>query len=156
MLVSSKAKKLLPGIQKTANSTAASDSDSSLLFGVLTLVLAIVAFVLLQVNSNLKKLADEKTGVHNEEPVPFWRNKSYIAMLTVLLFIIGGYLTVTGAINLGRTKDYQPTQPIMYSHKVHAGINQINCQYCHNGAAQGKHAKYSFGKRLYELSHGHQ
>jgi Cytochrome c7 and related cytochrome c len=41
---------------------------------------------------------------------------------------------------LGRSKDYQPEQPIYYSHKVHAGINQINCLYCHGGAEQGKHA----------------
>jgi hypothetical protein len=41
---------------------------------------------------------------------------------------------------LGRSKDYQPIQPIYYSHKVHAGINQINCQYCHIGVYQGKQA----------------
>jgi len=29
-------------------------------------------------------------------------------------------------MNLGRSKDYQPEQPIYYSHKVHAGVNQIN------------------------------
>jgi hypothetical protein len=33
-----------------------------------------------------------------------------------------------------------PEQPIFYSHKVHAGINQINCLYCHSSAEKSKHA----------------
>ena len=114
--------------------------DNSLLFGILTLVLAVVAFILLQVNSNLKKLSDDKEGVPAAEPVPFYRNKAYIALGIVVLFLVGGYYTVKGAINLGRNQNYQPEQPIFFSHKVHAGVNQINCQYCHIGANEGKHA----------------
>jgi mono/diheme cytochrome c family protein len=122
------------------NDAKNADSDSSLLFGILTLTLAVVTFVMLQVNANLKKLADEKAGLGGIEPVPFWRNKSYITMATVVLFLIGGYLTSKGAMALGRSKDYQPEQPIYYSHAVHAGTNQINCQYCHTGVYQGKQA----------------
>jgi cytochrome c len=118
----------------------ANDSDSSLVFGILTLILAVVALTLLQVNANLKKLADDKEGHGGIEPVPFWKNKSYIALVTVVLFVIGGYLTTKGAMALGRSKDYQPVQPIYYSHKVHAGTNQISCQYCHIGVYQGKQA----------------
>jgi hypothetical protein len=65
------------------------------------------------------------------EPVPFYRNKIYIALIAVLLFVVGGYLVAKGSINLGRQQGYQPSQPIYYSHKVHVGINQINCLYCH-------------------------
>lgn len=118
----------------------AQESDNSLLFGILTLILAVVALTLLQVNSNLKKLSDDRSGIRSPEPIVFWKNKAYIAMVIVVLFIVGGYLTTKGAINLGRNKEYQPKQPIYYSHKVHAGTNQINCLYCHNGAEQGKHA----------------
>lgn len=122
------------------NAAAAAESDNTLLFGILTLILAVVALILLQVNANLKKLADEREGHAAIEPVPFWKNKSYIAMITIILFVVGGYLTSKGAMALGRSKDYQPEQPIYYSHKVHAGINQINCQYCHTGVYQGKQA----------------
>ncbi len=124
-----------------ASSVAASESkDSSLLYGILTLILAIVAFVLLQVNANLRKLADDKEGVYAHEPIPFWKNRSYITFATLILFLLGGYWTVNGAIGLGRTQSYEPVQPIYYSHKVHAGTNQISCLYCHNGAQEGKHA----------------
>jgi cytochrome c2 len=114
--------------------------DNTLLFGILTLILAVVALILLQVNSNLKKLTDEKEGQPSYEPVPFWRNKAYIAIVTLVLFCVGGYFTVKGAIGLGRTEGYQPEQPIFYSHKVHVEVNQINCLYCHGGAQEGKHA----------------
>lgn len=116
------------------------EDDNTLLYGILTLILAVVAFVLLQVNANLKKLADDKDGMPAEEPVSFWRNKAYIAFILVIVFLVGGYMTVTGAIGLGRTQNFQPKQPIFYSHKVHAGTNQINCQYCHVGVYQGKQA----------------
>lgn len=116
------------------------EGDNSLLFGIITLVLALVALILLQVNSNLRKLADEKDGIPSAEPVAFWKNKTYLAFGTVLLFVVAGVYISKGAVNLGRSKDYQPEQPIFYSHKVHAGINQINCLYCHGGAQEGKHA----------------
>lgn len=116
------------------------ESDNSLLYGVLTLILAVITLILLQVNANLKKLSDDKEGVPAHEPVPFYRNKAYIATFAVVLFIIGGYYTIQGAIGLGRNKDYQPEQPIFYSHKVHAGVNQVSCLYCHGGAYEGKHA----------------
>lgn len=115
-------------------------SNNSLLFGIMTLVLAVVALILLQVNSNLRKLSDDKEGVRRGEPVPFYRNKAYIALVVVILFMIGGYYLVQGAIGLGRQQGYQPEQPIFYSHKVHAGVNQISCLYCHSFATTGKHA----------------
>lgn len=114
--------------------------DNSVLYGILTLILAVIALILLQVNSNLKKLADDKEGVTAEEPIPFYRNKTYIMLATLVLFVVGGYYVVKGGISLGRTRNYQPEQPIYFSHKVHAGTNQINCLFCHGGAFEGKHA----------------
>jgi mono/diheme cytochrome c family protein len=129
-----------PAAGEQAVQQKAQGSDNSLLFGILTLIMAIIAIILLQVNSNLKKLADDKEGIPAYEPVPFYRNKTYITLFALFLFVIGGYLTIQGAIGLGRSKDYQPEQPIYYSHKVHAGTNQINCLYCHGGAQESKHA----------------
>ncbi|MBV9963380.1 MAG: c-type cytochrome [Parafilimonas sp.] len=120
--------------------TAEDNGDKTLMFGVLTLILAIVAFTLLYINANLKKMADDKEGVPAHEPIPFWRNKTYITLFTLVIFLIGGYLVTQGAIGLGRQQTYEPKQPIFFSHKVHPGINQINCQYCHIGVYQGKQA----------------
>jgi Cytochrome c/Cytochrome c7 and related cytochrome c len=119
---------------------APTTDDNSLLFGILTLVLALIAFILLQVNSNLRKLTDEKEGVHRGEPVPAYKNKTYLMAAILVLFAVGGYYTINGAIGLGRMKNYQPEQPIYYSHQVHAGTNQISCLYCHGGAQDSKQA----------------
>ena len=116
------------------------ETDNSMIFGILTLVLALVAFILLQVNSNLRKLSDDKVGIHRGEPVPFYRNKAYLMAGILLLFAVGGYYVISAAIGLGRMKNYQPVQPIYYSHKVHAGTNQISCLYCHGSAQDSKHA----------------
>jgi hypothetical protein len=120
--------------------TAAVGEDNSLLYGLLTLILGVVALILLQVNSNLKKLSDEKQGLRTPNPVPFYRNKAYLLVAVIVLFLIGGYYTISAAIGLGRSKGYQPVQPIYYSHKVHVGTNQISCLYCHSSAENSKHA----------------
>ncbi len=134
---------------KTLATSQAPKEDNSLLYGLITLILAVVAFILLQVNSNLRKLTDEKEGVHRTEPVPFYKNKTYLMAGILVLAFIGGVLMVTGfngrtksggAVGLGRQQGYQPTQPIFYSHKVHAGTNQISCLYCHGSSQDSKTA----------------
>ncbi len=119
---------------------AAPKSDNTLLYGLLTLILAIVAFVLLQVNSNLKKLTDEHDGIKSPQPVPFYRNKAYLLIVVIVLFLFAGYFLVDGAMGLGRQQGYQPVQPIYYSHEVHAGVNKISCLYCHGDAQNSKSA----------------
>ncbi|MEP6596316.1 MAG: c-type cytochrome [Ginsengibacter sp.] len=129
-----------PGGTTTTSGAPSGSEDNSLLYGLLTLILAVIALILLQVNSNLKKLSDEKQGLRTPNPVPFYRNKVYLLIGVIVLFLVGGYYTISGAIGLGRSKGYQPVQPVYYSHKVHAGTNQISCLYCHGGSQDSKHA----------------
>lgn len=124
----------------TTGDAGKKSNQNAVIFGVISLILAIIALILMQVNSNLKKMSDDAEGISRPEPVPFYRNKVYIAMAALLFFVIGGYYVTKGAIGLGRQKGYQPIQPIYYSHKVHAGINQISCLYCHGSAWDSKHA----------------
>ena len=53
-----------------------------------------------------------------------------VIVILISLFIITE-ITVVEAINLGRQPGYEPDQPILFSHKIHAGDNQIDCKYCH-------------------------
>ncbi len=117
-----------------------SSSQNAVIFGVISLILTIIALILMHVNSNLKKLSDDAEGIHRPEPVPFYRNKVYIAIIALIFFAIAGFFFTKAGIGFGRQKNYQPVQPIYYSHKVHAGINQINCLYCHGSAWESKHA----------------
>jgi hypothetical protein len=44
------------------------------------------------------------------------------------------------ALELTNNKGYQPTQPIAFSHAVHAGQLGMDCLYCHGNAEVSKHA----------------
>ncbi len=57
-----------------------------------------------------------------------------------LLLIVGLAGTVIFLNRLGVNVGYAPTQPILFSHKKHAGDNQIPCMYCHANADKSRHA----------------
>jgi cytochrome c553 len=63
----------------------------------------------------------------------------HVIILIAALYFVSNYL-VTTAVALGRSQNYQPDQPIKFSHKVHAGQNKTNCLYCHFNAEQSKFA----------------
>ncbi|UYZ63310.1 cytochrome c3 family protein [Hymenobacter weizhouensis] len=50
------------------------------------------------------------------------------------------YETIQGVMAVGLQQGYQPTQPIAFSHKLHAGEHQINCAYCHTSVYKSKSA----------------
>jgi len=114
--------------------------SNSWLYTVITLSLLLLAIILWRANIALRKAANDKEGQPNEREIPLYRNKLVIALVAILAFILAGYWLVNGAINEGRQQNYQPLQPIFYSHKVHVGINQINCLYCHAGAEKSRQA----------------
>jgi cytochrome c2 len=127
-----------PGQGTSAEPTT--DNRNWVIFGVISLIMAIIALILMQVNSNLKKLSDDSEGILRPEPVAFYKNKVYIALITIIIFILVGFYITKGAIGLGRQQAYEPRQPIFYSHRVHAGVNQISCLYCHGNAWESRHA----------------
>ncbi len=61
----------------------------------------------------------------------------------IIILISGAIITeivVLEAINSGRAINYEPDQPVLFSHKIHAGDNQIDCQYCHFTVEESRHA----------------
>jgi cytochrome c553 len=50
------------------------------------------------------------------------------------------YALTVDAIAVGHSPDYQPDQPVKFSHKVHAGQNGTDCIYCHSSAPYSKSA----------------
>ena len=123
-----------------ASSQAAPEEDNSNMYILVTLALLVLMVILWKVNSGLKRVANEKQGLPNVKEIPFYRNKLFVAIAIILAFILAGYWIANGSIEMGRQQNYKPEQPIFYSHKVHAGINQINCLYCHASAEKSKHA----------------
>ena len=118
----------------------APQSDNTWLYAVLTVFLALTVLVLVRVNKTLKKVSNDQEGIPNKKDVPLFRNKIFIAVTSLLLMVLAGYWIVNGATETGSQQNYMPRQPIFFSHRVHAGVNQINCQYCHSGAEKSRQA----------------
>ncbi len=106
-------------------------------------ILAVLALILARIVANLNHMADSKDGTATGQRQTLLEqilSPSVIGFVLFALIIIGGYITVNNAMDLGRQKGYAPQQPIKFSHATHAGDQKIDCQYCHDGARRSKHS----------------
>jgi hypothetical protein len=62
--------------------------------------------------------------------------------LPIILFVAISSFALTYFVSRAERDGvgYAPVQPINYSHKLHAGDLQIDCQYCHVGVEKSRHA----------------
>ena len=70
---------------------------------------------------------------------PRWTNNFpgiFLIAVFLLIFSLSSFIWYYGSpyyTDVG----YAPTQPVPYSHKLHAGDMGIDCRYCHVGVEQG-------------------
>ena len=117
--------------------------DYSLLYIALAVILGILALVLARIVANLNYMNALKLGdgsAKRKTLTEILTSRGVIAFVIFALVVLGGYTTVNNAINLGRQQGYAPEQPIKFSHETHAGLQKIDCQYCHDGARRSKHS----------------
>ncbi|MDP4687759.1 MAG: c-type cytochrome [Salibacteraceae bacterium] len=123
-------------------------SDPTLWLIVAAIVLFIVFRVLYGVSKNLDRLNSQREEVELSEEKGMYSDflglfKRYKAVTAILGLLVFGYISILGWDSIGSIgvyQGYQPTQPIWFSHKIHAGQNGINCVYCHNSVEKGKAA----------------
>jgi mono/diheme cytochrome c family protein len=120
----------------------AKKSGNGLMYGLVFALLAGLALALARIISNLNRTvaAAEGANVAPTTLVDTLTSKGVIGFVVFALIVLGGYTTVNNAISLGRSQEYAPSQPIKFSHATHAGIQKIDCQYCHDGARRSKHS----------------
>ena len=70
----------------------------------------------------------------------FYRSPVLRGTVGVVFALVLLYEGVQSVMAVGLTQGYQPTQPIAFSHKLHAGEHQINCAYCHTSVYKSKSA----------------
>lgn len=138
----------------TGATEAESEEVSDLMVGgiiILILIAFLVIMVLNRVITALQNLAYKKQGIEVEEKQNRWpeyvaalkqrfKNKKFIFVLGMLAIVALSSAAWMGMWNTGVHQGYQPVQPIKFSHQLHAGVNQISCQYCHSGAFKSKNA----------------
>ncbi|MEN8792935.1 MAG: c-type cytochrome [Flavobacteriales bacterium] len=128
----------------------AKSSSSWLMWLIIGGVLSMLIVALWGVRKQLFYAVSEKEdGVEITEEesvtdeVKGWLRRN-LKLVSVLAFIITCTLAYYGAEQLYKVglipENYNPEQPIAFSHKIHAGTNEIDCQYCHNSASKSKSA----------------
>jgi len=142
---------------ETGGSTNTGDSGMG---GTTTTVLMILAGILLlsavllyRINGFLKQLIVNKFPERKEEEEATWYNSKFtpwmrslnptIASLVVIsafMAAFGGWFFVYANTEIGVQQGYAPTQPINFSHKIHAGDHEIDCKYCHSSVEVSKQA----------------
>ena len=140
------------GAAAPADGAAAPAAQSSggmmevLLVGLL-IIMVILLIALLSIVNSLSKLAkaEQEEGKSffdtiSENAKSLAANSAVKTGIIVLVFLLGGKATIDAAYGVGIHQGYAPEQPIQFSHKLHAGQYQINCNYCHTGVYEGKGA----------------
>ncbi len=117
-------------------------SSLTFLLIILVLLLAIVFWIAKIVAKARVKAFRDEFGEETKESVfaILFGNRTVMKYAIFAFLVFGIYYTAIRGIALGRQQDYQPDQPIVYSHKVHAGDNKIDCNFCHDAARRSKHA----------------
>ena len=118
---------------------------------IVILITIVVIYVLNRVTSTLERVILQKQGIEVDEPIivsgdrfaglkRLTKNKKFILFMVLLAVILLGSVGWKGMWETGVHTGYQPVQPIKFSHQLHAGMNKIDCQYCHTGAYTSKNA----------------
>lgn len=128
----------------------AAQSSGGMMEGLLVGLLIIMVFVLIALLSIVNTLS-KLSSVEGQEEAPLLKriqenakalaaNSAVKTGVIVLILLFGGKATIDAAYGVGIHQGYAPEQPIKFSHKLHAGQYQINCNYCHTGVYEGKGA----------------
>ena len=130
------------------NSNSSTSIANELILGALTFIFLLLIFMLILVRRTLLRIAIA-TGVDISPPsktkrTPIWKafvqNQFIVFMTVILLLLSSAYYAYGFLMQIGVDQGYMPVQPIHYSHKIHAGANQIECKYCHSSARVSKHS----------------
>lgn len=104
--------------------------------------LVLVVSVLTKYLKGTKDLGEEDQELVTQrfDVLGFLKSDSFIGLVVFVFVAVLLKTAIDGAFTVGVQQGYQPTQPIAFSHKIHAGQYEIDCQYCHTGVRKSKSA----------------
>jgi cytochrome c551/c552 len=126
-----------PGVVADPTVGVASEYVNIILIGILV-VLVLILIVLAMIISTLTKYLHQRGDIVQEEKKPevkkFITSMPFIGIVTFIFVAIITKVLIDQLYLVGVQEGYAPTQPVWFSHQVHAGTYQIDCNYCHTGA----------------------
>ncbi|AFL80403.1 cytochrome c2 [Aequorivita sublithincola DSM 14238] len=123
-------------------------ASNNLIIGALALIFLLLVIMLYLVTNTLKRIAEANGVVYEsevkEKRTPIWKafvqNQFLVLVVSLFLLLSASYFVWGFLMQVGIDQGYAPVQPIHYSHRIHAGDNQIDCNYCHSSARKSKHS----------------
>jgi mono/diheme cytochrome c family protein len=121
----------------------------TVIFAVLLFILVLILVVLVLTINVLRRYLNQREDLDDsdkeivDQKIDFgalFRSPAFIGMVVFFLVAVGFKNAIDGLFNVGVQQGYQPEQPIAFSHKIHAGQYQIDCQYCHTGVRKSASA----------------
>lgn len=105
---------------------------------ILVLILVVLFLLISVMNRFLKQrsdLSEEDQELVNQkfDVGGFLKSPAVVGLVTMIFVAVMGKVVIDGLYTVGVQQGYQPTQPIAFSHQLHAGQYEIDCQYCHTG-----------------------
>jgi mono/diheme cytochrome c family protein len=124
-----------------------------LILGIIV-ILAILIGAFRSVRTSLQNASNRSEGKAENPDVTFgqevknWMqgHRRLVGVFGIVIAFIGMKSCWNACYNIGvyydykTQKGYKPEQPIKFSHKLHAGDNEIACQYCHSSVEKSRHA----------------
>ncbi|ELR70828.1 Molybdopterin oxidoreductase subunit [Fulvivirga imtechensis AK7] len=115
----------------------------------LVVVLLLILVVLILITTVLKKYINQKGELEEADKEivdasfninAVVKSKPFIFLVTFISAAIVFKVVIHNLYAVGIQQGYAPKQPIAFSHKLHAGQYEIDCNYCHTGVRKSKNA----------------
>ena len=137
------AKKKEAAAKKAAEAAQGGGANSGVIAVGFVVLATLLLWILVRVNALVKATASDRIGLDEEKMAfsfasLFQKYQKVGNVLIAVLAFFALYNVYWGLMGIGVDKGYEPEQPIYFSHKVHAGVQGIDCQYCHSSAKYGK------------------
>jgi mono/diheme cytochrome c family protein len=140
-----------PGENTAANTGGGSGVPAGYLNAILiglVVILVLLLIILSLIINALKKYLDQKDLSEDDKEIvhskytlnTFIKSPGFVFLVIFLVASITFKNVIDGLYSIGIQQNYEPKQPIAFSHKIHAGQYEIECRYCHTGALKGKQA----------------
>ena len=117
---------------------------------VILVVLVLILIVLALIISVLTKYLNERKDLSEEEKEEIkpkkvdvkkvMTSKPMIGLFTFIFVAIAFKAIIDSLYTIGVYEGYAPEQPVWFSHKIHAGQYQIDCNYCHTSVYESQSA----------------
>lgn len=121
----------------------------NIIFAGLIVTLVLLLVVLVMISSVIKKHLQKRSDLSESDKeligqrfdvFALLKHKAFIGLIAFIVTAVVFKGMIDQLYNIGVQQGYSPKQPIAYSHKVHAGEFEIDCNYCHTGVTKSKNA----------------